>query len=313
MEILTNSRLRTYRECSKKHDLMYRQMFRPVLEGEALRFGTLMHKGLEAWWSGGDPFAAMSGESDPFEAVKAEELMRGYMKRYAHLKDEYEVLAVEAKFDAPLINPATMLPSRTWRLGGKQDVVLRSLATGRTAVVEHKTTSENLDDGDYFARLQIDHQISIYVIGAESLGFEVDDTLYDVIKKPGIRPGKATPMEARKYTKDGRLYAAQRETDETPEQFRERLREDIEIDPEKYYQQRLIARMNSQLEDFLFDAWQTGQEIRAGQLAGRAPRNPEACLRFGRCPFWDVCVNGMNPAEHPDKFRVLEDPHPELA
>lgn len=313
MELLTHSRLRTYRECARKHDLMYRQMFRPVIEGDALHFGTLMHRGLEAFWGGGDPYAAMSGEADPFEAVKAEELMRGYIGKYASVMGtQYEVLSVEAKFDAPLINPATMLPSRTWRLAGKQDVILKNVLTGRITVVEHKTTSESLDDGDYFARLQIDHQVSIYVVGAESLGYEVDDTLYDVIKKPGTRPFKATPVDVRKFTKDGRLYSAQHESDETPEEFRVRLREDIDTNPDKYFQQRLVARMNSQIEDFLFDAWQTGQEIRAGQLAGRAPRNPEACLRFGRCPFWDVCINGLAPAERPDLFRVLETPHPEL-
>jgi PD-(D/E)XK nuclease superfamily len=312
-EILTHSRMRTYRECARKHDLMYRQGFRPVKEGDALHFGTLMHKGLEAFWTGGDPLAALEGEADAFERVKAEELMRGYIIKYAHLLTEYEVLSAETVFDAPLINPATMLPSRNWRLGGKQDVILKRRSDGHVIVVEHKTTSESLTDGDYWARLQIDHQVSNYVIGAEALGFPVDDTLYDVIKKPGIRPLAATPAESRKYTKQGFLYAAQRERDETPEEFRTRLREDIEADPEKYFQQRTIVRMNSQIQDFMFDAWQTAQEIRSAAIAGRAPRNPEACLRYGRCPFWDVCVNGLVPSEHPEAFRQLDNVHPELA
>lgn len=313
MEILTHSRMRTYRECARKHDLMYRQMYRPVREGDALHFGTLMHAGLEAWWTGGDWLAAIEKEADPFDRVKAYELMVGYNRVYTPVRDEYEVLTAEARFEAPLINPATMLPSRTWKLGGKQDVILKRIADGHVVVVEHKTTSESLTDGDYWARLQIDHQISNYVIGAEALGFPVDDTLYDVIKKPTIRPLAATPVESRKYTKEGKLYAAQREEAETPSEFAARLREDIEADPGKYFQQRTIARMNSQIQDFMFDAWQTAQEIRSAALAGRAPRNPEACLRYGRCPFWDVCVNGLVPAEHPETFVQLETPHPELA
>lgn len=313
MEILTHSQMRTYRECARKHDLMYRQGFRPVKEGDALHFGTLMHAGLEAWWTGGDWLAAIAAEADPFDRVKAYELMRGYNEVYTPIRDQYEVLAAEAVFEAPLLNPETMAASRTWKLGGKQDVVLKRIEDGHVIVVEHKTTSESLTDGDYWARLQIDHQISNYVIGAESLGFPVDDTLYDVIKKPTIRPLAATPVESRKYTKQGFLYAAQRETAETPAEYAERLREDITADPGKYFQQRTIARMNSQIEDFMFDAWETAQEIHAARKAGRAPRNPEACLRYGRCPFWDVCVNGLVPAEHPETFTQLANVHPELA
>ena len=41
----------------------------------------------------------------------------------------YEVLAVEASFVSPLINPDTMAPSRTWNLAGKVDGVLRERST----------------------------------------------------------------------------------------------------------------------------------------------------------------------------------------
>lgn len=322
MQILTSSRLRTFRECARKHDLAYVQGYRPVRDAEPLRFGTLIHAGLEAWWLAaaggiddrlGAALAAVAGEADPFDRVRAEELLRGYELVYgATVLDEFEILDVESRFDAPLLNPETLAASRTWRLGGKVDVTVRRRATSRVAVLEHKTSSDALDDLDYWARLAIDHQISAYVVGAEAAGHEVEDTVYDVIKKPGIRPFSATPPEVRKYTKDGRLYAAQHENDETPDEYRARLAADIAENPLKYFARRAIPRLNSQVQDFLFDAWQTGRQIREAELAGRAPRNPDACLRFGRCAYWDVCVNGLKPEEHPDLFRKLANVNPEL-
>ena len=43
----------------------------------------------------------------------------------------------------------------------------------------------------------IDGQVSGYYVGASTLGYEVDVCLYDVIRKPTIRPYKATPEESR--------------------------------------------------------------------------------------------------------------------
>ncbi len=117
--------------------------------------------------------------------------------------------------------------------------------------------------------------------------------------------------EARKYTKTGQLYANQRSADETPEEYRIRLAEDIAADPEKYYQRRIIPRLEDQILDFRQDAWQTGRAIREAELAGRSPRNPEACFRWGQCPYWDACANGLDLTTSPD-FISSENVHPEL-
>ena len=309
MEVLTASRLRTFRECSRLHRYRYTYGLRPRVESDALRFGSLMHLGLAAFWTGGDMFSAMAGEADDFERAKAEELMLGYATVYTDVRDEYEVLAVEQAFEMPLLNPETMAASRTYRVGGKVDGVLKHIATGRTSVMEHKTTSSDLTDADYWAKLDMDQQVSIYVMGAESLGYAVDDTLYDVIKKPGIRPLKATPPESRKYTAQGFLYANQRERDETAEEFRMRLRADIAAAPEKYFKQRTVTRMNSQIQDSMADMWQTAAALRSPY----APRNPDACFKWGsRCPFWTHCTTGSDPRES-DTFRVAETMHEELA
>lgn len=322
LELLTNSRLRTYRECARKHRLMFEELWRPVREDDNLAFGSLIHLGLEAWWKSDDESAlhdaldAIEGRArDPFQQVIAEELLIGYEGRWSGERALYEVLAVEAQFVAPLLNPETMAASRTWELGGKVDAIVRERSTGRVLVVEHKTTSENIADGasPYWAKLAMDGQVSHYYVGAESLGNAVEGCLYDVLAKPGQRPLKATPAESRKYTKDGKLYAAQREFDETPADYRLRVRAAIEADPLGFFQRRPVPRLESDLRDYLGDAWAQAVQIREAKNAGRAPRNPDACHRFGTCAFWDVCANGVRPEDYPESYQRMESAHPELA
>ncbi len=318
--LLTVSRLRTWRDCRRKHRLMYLDGFRPVAPGESLRFGTLIHVGLEGWWKADDgeraarALQAIEGRGyDEFEQMAANALLIGYDERWRD-DDRYEVLGVEESFFAPLLNPETGAASRTWTLAGKLDGRLRDRVTGERLILEHKTTSDSLgDDADpYWTKLGMDAQVSHYYMGAESLGFPADGCLYDVLRKPQQQPLKATPVEKRKYKQNGELYARQRDRDETPAEYGERIRLDIEADPDKYFRRRPIARTHSDLIEYLGDAWAEGRMIREAELAGRAPRNPESCHRFGTCSFWGVCAHGIRPEEHPEAFERVENVHPEL-
>jgi len=322
MNLLTSSRLRTYRECARKHHLRYVLGWTPVRDSEALRVGTAVHLGLEAWWKSPivvraleRALAAVQGVgADAYEQVRIEEMLRGYDRHWIGQCLRYRTIAVEQQFRAPLLNPETMLPSRTWELAGKVDAIAADYETGKTVVVEHKTCSEDIDDAacDYWAKLSMDHQCSAYVLGAEALGHEVDEILYDVIRKPGLRPKLATPAESRKYKKDGSLYANLRDADESPDEYRVRFHDEIKARPGRYYQRRQVMRSNSQLRDFLFDAWQQAKQMHEAERMGRSPRNPEACHRFGRCWAWDICANGLDPEASPDLFVRLDDIHPEL-
>lgn len=349
LALYTASRSRCFRTCPRLHQLRYVEGWRPMVEAEALRFGTLMHTGLEAWWRqiwalpgercgtcGSAPeitgicgpcggsvawspleaaLAAVAGRGvDEFEQARADELLRGYDARWLAEAAAYEVVGVETSYRAPMINPATMARSRTWQLAGKIDGLLRRKADQRVLVMEHKTTSERIEsDADhYWSTLSIDGQISGYVVGAEALGHRVDEVLYDVIRKPGQEPLEATPTESRKYTKEGRLYANQRDRDETPEEYRARIREAITAEPERFFQRRAIPRTESQIRDYLQDAWQLSRAMRDMELDGHAPRNPDACHRFGSCQMWTVCSTGSHPSAFPAEYRQVADVHPEL-
>jgi len=174
MELLTISRLKAARSCQRLHQLSYVDGYRPAKDADTLRFGTLIHRGLEAWWRGaGDQrldaaLGALEGEADPFELAKAQVLLTGYHVRWS--AEVIETLGVEIEFRAPLINPESHAPSRTYELGGKIDALAR-LADGRVAVVEHKTSAEDISPGsDYWKRLRMDGQVSLYYEGARSLG-----------------------------------------------------------------------------------------------------------------------------------------------
>jgi len=50
LPLITTSEQKAFRRCNREHHLAYRLGYRPVESANALRFGTLIHKGLEAWW-----------------------------------------------------------------------------------------------------------------------------------------------------------------------------------------------------------------------------------------------------------------------
>lgn len=248
---------------------------------------------------------------DPYELAKAQALLTGYHLRWA--AEVIEVLGVEVEFRTPLVNPETNHPSKTYALGGKIDAVAR-LADGRLAIVEHKTSSEDIAPGsDYWKRLRLDGQVSVYFDGARALGHDVEVCLYDVIGKPGQKPLKATPEESRKYVaKTGLLYANQRASDETPAEYKARIMESIAEDPTGYYARGEVVRLETDMDDARADVWQQAATIRESARTGKAPRNPDSCMRYNRmCSFWPVCTREAS-LDNPAQYRKTSGVHEEL-
>lgn len=340
--LLTASRLKTARACKRLHHLEYDLGYRALREDEAPRFGTLVHQGLEQWWRAAGllpdeqlalTLAVITPDVDPFDAAKARALLTGYHLRWQH--EPYDVIDVEVQFELELRNPATGAASRTWRLAGKIDVLVKDRRDGLVKLVEHKTTSEDISPGsEYWSRLRMDGQVSIYFDGARSLGKEPAECVYDVLFKPALRP-KQVPLTdpdgakivlnaagERVRTKDGKKW---RETGdeaqgfvlqtrpETPDEYEARLMEAIAAAPERHFGRATVVRLEAELEEARFDIWQLGKELLENQNAGRYPRNPDACVRYGRtCPFFGVCT-GAAALEDTTLFTRLDSPHPELA
>lgn len=319
LELLTESRAQVARRCLREERLRYVDAIVPAGTEEALRFGTLWHHGMEAWWLGidgterlGCALEAIRGhatpETDAYELARAEVMLEGYDARWGG--EQFEVLGVEVEFRAPLLNPETGARSRTFDRAGKVDVIVRQ--AGRELVIEHKSSGEDIGPGSSFwARLRMGGQASGYIRGAEALEHMVEGVVYDVARKPDLRPLKATPTESRKYKKDGTLYANQRDTDETVDEYRDRVRAAIAEDPDRYYQRGLVVRLEAQLAEADAERWQLGQTLREHHRLQLAPRNTDACQRYGRtCSYFAICAGEASTDD--SRYRRLEFPHSEL-
>jgi PD-(D/E)XK nuclease superfamily len=336
VKLLTNSRMKTFRSCQRKHFYSYTKRYRPLKVAEALYFGTMLHKIWAQYWElrrcGWDEeyrllkaVEALPVDMDPYLRAKAIAMVAAYTSLWDRIA--VKVLAVEIEFQMPLINPETGAASRTWRLGGKLDVIVEWLdenvfphRRGQMAILEHKSTSEDLSPGSvYHQKLTMDGQVSQYFAGSRVLGpqfgFEQADFLvYDVSAKPAIRPYEATPIDKRKYKKDtGELYANQRDRDETPDEFAARCAEVIKNNLDKYFAKSEIVRLERDAEEFRFDVWTMASNIRESERTGVAPRNPDACFQYhGRCPYFSVCASGAS-LDDKTQFRIADQENEELS
>lgn len=314
--LLTNSRAKCSRLCARKHDLRFLRGWRSVDDADALVFGAVFHQALEAWWRNRGPSALDAALSvvqasalEDFAKARALVMMTGYSLRWSDAP--LVAVCVEQEFRTTLNNPDTGAESRVWELAGKIDLIVRDERDGSLWLMEHKTSGEDVSPGSiYSRRLRIDSQISIYYDGAAALGFNLAGCIYDVACKPAQKPLKATPLEARKFKAGGKLYANQRENDETVEEYTQRIAEAVNAEPEQYFARLDVPRLESELTEARRDLWVTAQRMRDDERLGRHPRNPEACTGFGRvCEFFDVCT-GVDTLEG-GKF-VASNPFPEL-
>lgn len=185
-------------------------------------------------------------------------------------------------------------------------------------IVTHNTSSEDTSAGGaYRDRLAMDSQVSIYFEGARSLGYEADVCIYDVLLKPTQSPLEATPVEQRKYTKatkttPSHLYANQRETSETPDEYEARIAAVVQSDLGRFLPRWEVPRLENERTDSMRDLWATAQEILALENAVHPwpRRNPDACHTHGACEFLPVCRREASLDDGAIYVRI--GPHPEL-
>lgn len=354
-EPLTKTNLGIKDRCDQLFHLTKNLGYRATSVADALRFGSLYHIGREIWWSTmrviqaqeqsraeghsnlvTDPMNAIrmaiqgmrsstvGKEVDEFDLVKAEELMRGYHACY--VDQPYKILFVEKQMTAKHLNPETGGQSQTWDLMG----VLDSGAIdeqGRFVIFEGKTSSLDITPGStYWQNLQMDPQPSIYwILASENPDLpEVQGVIYDVVKKPAIRPYKETPDDKKKFKcdkrckgkcvghTDGVLYAGQHETSETPEEYRMRLKQDIRDHIDEYYVRGEITRTAKELEEFREVAWQKGLQIQNNRSKGTHPKSPGACEQYRHmCEFFPVCT-GQASLDDPLLYTKIDNVNPEL-
>jgi len=307
--MLTHSRMACFRACPRRHEIAYELGIRPESTGFALRVGSAFHAALDAASKGLDVSAAMDACTvDPFDIAMVAAMYNAHCERYS----PFDYIAREITFQPPFAS-------------GVIDGIAR-LDDGRLALVENKTTSRDFTPGaDYWLYLHLDQQLSIYVIAARELGYDVATILYDVTRRPAQRPLKATPMELRQYTlketrlKDGTikpagtLYANQRAEDETPEEFAARIAKDITERPDHYFARIEIARLDQDLDDCRKEIAQQGAAIERARQDGAWYRNPGACFSPYPCSYLAICQMRDLASNTPSGFVRSADVNPELS
>jgi hypothetical protein len=126
--------------------------------------------------------------------------------------------------------------------------------------------------------------------------------LYDVLLKPKMDRLHATPPIKRQYTKVtkanpvSRLYADQRENDESDDEYEMRVLEDICARPEHYYQRGTVVRLEHDHAAHLRDVKGTVHLLQVARGMGEdIPRNTDSCFKYGRpCDFYACCSSGVD-------------------
>lgn len=333
--VLTHSRMQCAKTCPRRHYFQYELGVRRDTTSTPLRIGSAFHLGRDLRAKGHTREEAIDIAIAGYEVLPKwatdDDLVREWMyerETVACLLNGYfwwweegghepditiiELVESEKAFELPIRNPETGAASTMFRVAGKRDAIAK-FADGRIKVLETKTTGDDVTPGsDYWLRLRLDQQISLYMLSAQEDGIDVESVVYDVVKKPTIKPYKATAAESKKYTKDGKLYANMRENAESPAEWRERLTSDIQERPQYYFARREIPRLPSDLDTFRLELWQQAASIREARKSGRWFRNTGACISPYRCDYLDICHNEIDVTEPPPGFVRVLNIHPEL-
>jgi hypothetical protein len=253
--------------------------------------------------------------------TKIDCLMAGYKVRWAD--SEWVPESVEQTVLLPVVNPETGRLSRTFKHAGKTDLTVAGFS--KKMLMDHKTTSDNIEDPDgiFWRRWLIDSQASKYMLQAWQGGVRLDGFIVDVIRKPTINPRKLTAKEIKEITDDYMYFGS--EVDmldhhavangvtkrESYALYALRLSADIAANPDKYYQRRVIHRLDNELVEYANELWQIADEIRRTQNSGYWFKNPDSCMNYNTpCEFLGVC-SGHDTIDS-DKWERVDCVHTEL-
>ena len=321
--VTTYSLWNSYRHCPRACAWRYLEELVPRERSVHLRFGTLIHRCLEAWHLRGDLLevqelidrACQSQPQTP--EVKAAwhlatAMMLGYALRYP--QEDFTVVGLEQTFAGPLVNPQTGKASRLLMLAGKVDGLVE--VEGELFLLEHKTASTL--DGEYLEKLWMDFQILLYAAALERYrGLRVAGVLYNILVKAKLRQGQGETAEEFQQraqelaakNKSG-TTTAQRKLPESDADFQGRLRAKY-ADPAMYHREVLYFS-REQLTAVEAELWMLSRHFLESRRQDGWFRNTDHCFHYGApCAYYPLCR--ANGAAHViDNLYEHRPPHEEL-
>lgn len=271
----------------------HRAGYRSTARAKALNFGSVWANRLEGDWA----TVEQTHLTDLFEETKLNALHLAYRERWKDYNAAFTRGTPEVEFRIPLINPDTGKASRTFDLAGKMDLVLESIGD-LVYPLESKTTSDDAGPGSaYQVSLSNNCQLGIYFEACDRLYGQrfSNQYIYDITKKPGIEPLLATPVEKRRYTKEGVLYAKQRDCDESLYDYRNRVLEYVSENLTTTFQRPVVVRTEEERKRDMRNVWAMAQMVSVSIKEKLWPRNTSSCYRMKTlCEFFQHCVNGIS-------------------
>ena len=272
MEALTNSRIVQYKTCRKA--FYYRNILhlKPRFETQDRSIGTAIHKGLEtgsiddALAAFSDTFPSDQTEADTLETNKVvvRAMLEGYFARFGVGFDAEEYLS-ETQFEIDIINPATGAKSKSFRLAGKADGLVK--LNGRWWLVEYKTAGQV--GKSYIDKLNLDAQITTYVYALQrALNITIAGVIYRILRKPTIRQTKK----------------------ETLFQYFDRLIADYKERPEFYFFEERLYRSQDDLAEFEVELWDLTQDLLKCRRDGLWYKNTSRCSDWSGCSYMPFCL-----------------------
>lgn len=281
--VLTASRMNSFLRCQRAHYYRYElglQKDGPV--DLPLRFGSAWARAMDARWKGydvADCYAFAVDGANPKDGGLDESvvatiwaLLQAYCEHWGEREKMGQVHSeVPFAYQICSINLDDGRISEEWNAEGKLDGLGQDHEKV-PVIIESKTTRSAIDSGSrYWERLRFNVQLLQYVDAARKNGWDVREVIYDVVRKPAIRPHKkvyALDAEGNKIIVNARGRRAMlangkyaktanakkgwtaKSAPETPEQFGERLLADVRERPEFYFQRRRVPILDSDLSTF---------------------------------------------------------------
>ncbi|NCB75243.1 MAG: hypothetical protein EOM51_10965 [Clostridia bacterium] len=222
--IITATSLSKFLACQRAYYYRHELRLNAIETAEALSFGRAFHAAMESRNKGmtceqalAEGMIHIAGNEQAAATLSG--LVYGYFARY---KDDPPI---ETRSE---IQFSHKIGKNGFRAAGVIDGLAQNSA-GEFVLLEYKTTSQSVDpSSDYWARLRSNLQVNMYVDACLAHGIEVSKVIYDVTKKPSIRPRQEETLEA---------YAL-------------RLREDCEKRPEFYFARREVTILHDDLHAF---------------------------------------------------------------
>lgn len=230
------TKLKQFKACRRSYEFKYIECLEPVQKSEALETGANYHKKLEELYA--------TGQVDTTDLTKESAMAVAY-KRFIYPK--FKMVSTEDWIEMDF-NGHTLVG----RVDGISD---------DRCLVEHKTTSANLDE-EYEYNLQWDEQILAYMLLANTRKI-----YYTVCKKPTIR----------------------QKQNETDVDFFNRMVDWYNDETTSKIKLLTITRTDEEVEDF---AEELKQMLKEMEDCTHFYKNTLHCFRWGRqCEYASICLN----------------------